>query len=370
MTSAIDLRSKCGHFRILVIGRANAGKTTILKKVCNSTDDPEIFSPSGKKLNLATVQGSSERGLHDIENQLIFKSNPQFIFHDSRGFESGSIDEMNIVHSFITKKAGSRELSEQLHAIWYCLPTDTDRPLLEADKKFFDDYGSRKVPVVAIFTKFDGLVTTAFNELRKEHKDIGIKEAKHKRFGRAKEKLNTNFIEPLMATKYQPSGHVQLDDMRDMSSDCVELIEKTASVLDDDTLKLLFVSVQENNINLCIHHASTKVEKWARHSDNVKFCIPVLLKKFPGLEKSLKTLSGRAELIAALSICAEQTFTQASAKKQGFSTAFSTALGAYVKSTIMEDVIKAIRNLAQEEYMGQLVHIITKHPLRINNDTA
>ena len=50
MDKAIDLRGRCGHFRILVIGRANAGKTTLLKKVCNSVEDPEIFSPSGKKV--------------------------------------------------------------------------------------------------------------------------------------------------------------------------------------------------------------------------------------------------------------------------------------------------------------------------------
>ena len=50
MNKAIDLRSKCGHFRILILGRANAGKTTILKKVCNSIDGPEIFSPSGEKV--------------------------------------------------------------------------------------------------------------------------------------------------------------------------------------------------------------------------------------------------------------------------------------------------------------------------------
>ena len=50
MDKAIDLRSKCGHFRILVIGRANAGKTTLLKKVCNSVEDPEIFGLSGKKV--------------------------------------------------------------------------------------------------------------------------------------------------------------------------------------------------------------------------------------------------------------------------------------------------------------------------------
>ena len=50
LNKAIDLRSKCGHFRILVIGRANSGKTTLLKKVCNSVEDPEIFSPSGEKV--------------------------------------------------------------------------------------------------------------------------------------------------------------------------------------------------------------------------------------------------------------------------------------------------------------------------------
>jgi GTPase SAR1 family protein len=79
MDKTIKLRSKCRHFRILVIGRANAGKTTILKKVCNSIDNPQIFSPKGKKvisraraiyLNIidhfllqidsVTVEGSSE----------------------------------------------------------------------------------------------------------------------------------------------------------------------------------------------------------------------------------------------------------------------------------------------------------------------
>jgi hypothetical protein len=60
----------------------------------------------------------SQRGIHDIEYQLIFRSNPQFIFHDSRGFESGSLEEIETVKSFITKCARSQELSEQLHAIW------------------------------------------------------------------------------------------------------------------------------------------------------------------------------------------------------------------------------------------------------------
>ena len=33
------------------------------------------------------------------------------------------------------------------------------------------------------------------------------------------------------------------------------LSEKTASSLDDTTLKLLFVSVQQNNIDLCVRYA-------------------------------------------------------------------------------------------------------------------
>jgi hypothetical protein len=49
---------------------------------------------------------------------MIFKSNPQFIFHDSRGFESGSDDELNKITDFIAKRAATHKLSEQLHAIW------------------------------------------------------------------------------------------------------------------------------------------------------------------------------------------------------------------------------------------------------------
>ena len=40
----------CPHFRILVIGRANAGKTTILEKVCGVAKGtkPIIYDKDGK----------------------------------------------------------------------------------------------------------------------------------------------------------------------------------------------------------------------------------------------------------------------------------------------------------------------------------
>jgi len=49
LEEAAKLRAKYTQFRILVIGRANAGKTTLLKRVCNTTEEPSIYD-KGKNL--------------------------------------------------------------------------------------------------------------------------------------------------------------------------------------------------------------------------------------------------------------------------------------------------------------------------------
>lgn len=49
LEEAAKLRAKYTHLRILVIGRANAGKTTLLKRVCNAKDDP-VYSTVGYQL--------------------------------------------------------------------------------------------------------------------------------------------------------------------------------------------------------------------------------------------------------------------------------------------------------------------------------
>ena len=132
---------------------------------------------------------------------------------------------------------------------------------------------SHQVPVIAIFTKFDGLVNKAYTELV----DNGLSEdeAEAKLTEKAEELLQTNFREPLSRATFPPSDYVQLDgdesvhfrrkhklmlsseliDMREPTTSCNELIEKTANALTDYTLKLLFVSVQQNNIGVCIRYA-------------------------------------------------------------------------------------------------------------------
>ena len=38
------VRSEKVQFRVLIIGKANAGKTSILQRVCDTTDSPEIYT--------------------------------------------------------------------------------------------------------------------------------------------------------------------------------------------------------------------------------------------------------------------------------------------------------------------------------------
>jgi hypothetical protein len=58
-----------------------------------------------------------QRGEHNIEYQLTYPGS-NFIFHDSRGIEAGSEDELGIVKNFILTRAQNVELKNQLHVIW------------------------------------------------------------------------------------------------------------------------------------------------------------------------------------------------------------------------------------------------------------
>jgi len=44
------IRKKIPRFRILIMGRANAGKTTILQRVCKTKEAPEVFDRKGNKV--------------------------------------------------------------------------------------------------------------------------------------------------------------------------------------------------------------------------------------------------------------------------------------------------------------------------------
>ncbi|KAJ7817963.1 hypothetical protein B0H13DRAFT_2134059 [Mycena leptocephala] len=127
--SIIGIHSKCPHFRILVIGRANVGKTTLLKQVCNSVKEPKIYDKDGKKIKAKILKESMK---------MIFKSNPASSFTTPRLRERCTRGDRE--GEELHQDSGSQlQSAEQLHAIWYCLPmADTTRPFLKTDEEFFD----------------------------------------------------------------------------------------------------------------------------------------------------------------------------------------------------------------------------------------
>ncbi|KIK37747.1 hypothetical protein CY34DRAFT_92234 [Suillus luteus UH-Slu-Lm8-n1] len=255
------LRKKFEHFRILIIGRANAGKTTILQRVCKTRENPKIYNSSGEKIDPAVLMASREvgrRGLHDIENEMVFRSNPGFVFHDSRGFEAGGHSEFDKVKAFIASRSKKGRLSDQIHVIWYCIPMDEDgRSFTEAEVKFFSQCDTGSIPVIVLFTKFDALYDDEFAELIS--KGVSRKDAEVLAPQHAKEAFaNGPQLKLLYSRKGKqrpPRCHICLPDMHKDDADCGPLIKRTAAILDDDTLKQMFVSTQRTNLELCMRYA-------------------------------------------------------------------------------------------------------------------
>ena len=72
-----------------------------------------------------------QRGIHDIHRSFGFRSNPGFIFHYSPDFETGDKKGLQKVLSFLEEKAKSKEVDDQLHAIWsVSLSQRTNWPLM------------------------------------------------------------------------------------------------------------------------------------------------------------------------------------------------------------------------------------------------
>ncbi|KAG2072247.1 era-like GTP-binding protein [Suillus decipiens] len=255
-----EIKEKIGRFRILTIGRANAGKTTILRRVCRTRENeiPVIHNRAGKKVDPAVLHASRERGEHNIDNELVFPSNPGFVFHDSRGFEAGGESEFEKVKEFITRRSKETRLKDQLHAIWYCIPMDeASRAFTAGEVKFFSQCDTGKIPVMVLFTKFDALYDVAYAELKSMGKSI--KDARALAPTHAEQSFaNGPQLEFLKGVRWPPKCYVCLPNMDRDDADCGPLIERTAGTLDNDVLQQLFISTQETNLELCMKYAVEK----------------------------------------------------------------------------------------------------------------
>ncbi|KAH9005537.1 hypothetical protein EDB86DRAFT_1454877 [Lactarius hatsudake] len=208
-------------FRVLIIGRANAGKTSILQRVCETTESPSI-SRGGERI---TLDPSMDRGEHTIDDEIVFSNHAGYIFHDSRGVESGGTEELAILQEFIRRKCGQRRLRDKLHAIWYCIPMDNHRP--ELDLRFFNDICP---------DQNDGIVSKVAEERFQEH-----------------------YLRPL-------GDHVRfvrLEQMHRQNRRCDDLIETTAAALNEDAIALMLLTVQKSNLTLSVKTALNRIHSGA-----------------------------------------------------------------------------------------------------------
>ncbi|KAI9447334.1 hypothetical protein BJY52DRAFT_1206550 [Lactarius psammicola] len=225
------------QFRVLIIGRANAGKTSILQRVCDTTESPIIY----RGYEEVTLDPSIDRGEHTIDDELVFSNHRGYVFHDSRGIESGSKEELEILQEFIQRKCGERRLGSRLHAIWFCVPMDNQRPQL--DLKFFKDIcPDQNVPVIAVFTKYDQFLRNVQIHLEDYgNPDDNISDVAEKQF-------QEHYLHPLG----DDVRFVRLEKMHRQNMRCDELIEKTAAALNDDIVALMLLAVQRDNLKVSV----------------------------------------------------------------------------------------------------------------------
>ena len=142
------------RFRVLVLGRANAGKTTILQRVCDTTEGPTIYrlgkdgrkeevrgphfvcesdvtadqlklepsmDVSDNRASLVCPLTSCQRGEHIIDDELVFSSHTGYVFHYSESCGRECLDELPLeeLRNFIHRKCSEKQLENKLHAIWF-----------------------------------------------------------------------------------------------------------------------------------------------------------------------------------------------------------------------------------------------------------
>ncbi|KAN0129085.1 hypothetical protein V8E53_013081 [Lactarius tabidus] len=230
------------QFRVLFIGRANAGKTSILQRVCETTESPTIYRGNKE----VTLTPSMNRGEHCIDDELVFSNHEGYVFHDSQGIEAGDEDKLKTLKEFIRRKCGEKRLGDRLHAIWYCVPMDDHRPGLNL--KFFRNVcPDQNVPVIAVFTKYDQFLFNVEMDVSDDpdkYPDSNVSQVAEKRF-------QDHYLRPLG----DDVRYVLLQKMHMKDSRCDNLVEKTAAALNEDAVALMLSAVQKGNLDLSVKTA-------------------------------------------------------------------------------------------------------------------
>ncbi|KAK3984702.1 hypothetical protein QBC44DRAFT_336483 [Cladorrhinum sp. PSN332] len=252
-TQLLNLPEACDKFRILIIGKAGVGKSTICSKVFG-------IPPEKAGVSHYSVGTAKEK----VWYPLTFEgANENLIMHDSGGFEAGDLNCVNAITDFIQFRKSQHRLADQLHCIWYCISCNSNRPIQEAELQFFQKADVGNIPVVVVFTQFDKLVDAAFIKLLNRSMSKGntqldiphLRELAHNAAVAQYEKeyrgqFERTFGRRNRVTITRIGIRPDEDDDVGPTSGVDTLVQETREILLEDGLKLLWAAAQAHSADM------------------------------------------------------------------------------------------------------------------------
>jgi len=147
------------------------------------------------------------------------------------------------VVNFIRSRCAEQNLNERVHAIWYCLTTNS-RPIQQSEEMFFSV--KHGVPIVAIFTKFDLFVEDQLQELMEKanySNNLNEEELENKATKTALEKFEKHYKEELLKKPCPPQAVVAVSNVHTSKP-----TDSRLSELINATLKALKVATDKSDI--------------------------------------------------------------------------------------------------------------------------
>ncbi|KAK5073607.1 hypothetical protein LTR64_007255 [Lithohypha guttulata] len=251
------LASGVKAFRILVCGKTGVGKSTLINKVFG--------------VEMTEESTNYTQGVHDINKAFESPNHPGLLIHDSRGWQAGSDQELDLIAQFLRHRAYQKEAAEALHVIWFCVDADVSR-IEEADKRTFETIAqySNHVPVFVVGTKKDKLVGYRKMQLLEEYmqKLDDYQEANRLATIEADKVAQEQFLalrDQLSQIKsYKADGYVCLS--KNDEAGIKNLLSQTLDTIVDDRVRLFCVAAQVVDVNQKIDSAITECMRLGTHA--------------------------------------------------------------------------------------------------------
>ncbi|KAH8669674.1 hypothetical protein BGZ60DRAFT_528146 [Tricladium varicosporioides] len=227
------LAHQCRRFRIMVMGKAGVGKSTLLSKVFSIPED-----------TAGVVHQGHKRGEHSVWRSRTSRNNPLLVIHDSGGFEAAETSNLDEIKRFVEYRASTPDLQDQLHCIWYCIGCDDARFLSEAEEKFLTFLQGSVVPIVFVLTKFDKIISECLVSRisQSDSTMIDIAPMRTQALGDARDKVKQHIKDPLEQIM-QGNTNIAVVSNNELSL-ITQLVEQTTKVV-KPSLKQLWIGAQQ-----------------------------------------------------------------------------------------------------------------------------